>query len=200
MNREDTAPDRLADSINIAAHMMTPELKVGQTYEILIELSVEKGLSVSASGIPAPLLQIDTPPSVELVGKVITEYNELALNEFLQAPYERILKELPAKVEFKLIGEPSDGESIGLIFTGYVSSEDGKKEFLRRRLELPVQAAVSAQMGDSRNSHWGTDPQAIKIGDLAPDFSLPRIDGSELSLSHYLGDKNILLTTYRAYW
>ena len=191
---------RLADSIQVAAHLMTAELEVGQSYEFVVELEMEAGVSLSQAGVPAALLQLDVPPSVELEGKILTTHQELASNNFLQAPYERVLKELPSSIRFKLIAAPKDNETIGLNLTGYVSGRDGSTGFLRRRLELPLQGGASALVTNSRKSSWGIDKELLQIGDRAPDFTLPRADGSKLTLSAKFGEQRILITTYRAHW
>ena len=49
-------------------------------------------------------------------------------------------------------------------------------------------------------SKWGVDEKLLQIGDKATDFVLPRADGSEVALEPYLGEKNIIVTTYRAHW
>ena len=41
---------------------------------------------------------------------------------------------------------------------------------------------------------------AVKVGDIAPDFDLPAIDGSRIRLSQYLGKKNVVLTFVPAAW
>ena len=41
---------------------------------------------------------------------------------------------------------------------------------------------------------------AVKAGDKAPDFDLPAIDGSRVSLAKYLGKKNVVLTFVPAAW
>lgn len=40
----------------------------------------------------------------------------------------------------------------------------------------------------------------LKIGDQAPDFTLPAIDGEKISLSHYKGGKNVVLSFVPAAW
>jgi len=40
----------------------------------------------------------------------------------------------------------------------------------------------------------------VKVGDKAPDFDLPAIDGSRIRLSQYLGKKNVVLTFVPAAW
>jgi peroxiredoxin (alkyl hydroperoxide reductase subunit C) len=40
----------------------------------------------------------------------------------------------------------------------------------------------------------------LKIGDKAPDFTLPSVGGDKISLSHYLGEKNIVISFVPAAW
>ncbi len=42
--------------------------------------------------------------------------------------------------------------------------------------------------------------QALHDAHVAIDFTLPQYGGTEISLSDYLGKKNIIITTYRAHW
>jgi thioredoxin-dependent peroxiredoxin len=39
-------------------------------------------------------------------------------------------------------------------------------------------------------------PADLKVGDKAPDFTLPDQDGKKVSLSDYLGKKNLVLAFY----
>ena len=46
-----------------------------------------------------------------------------------------------------------------------------------------------------------TDSQLkVKSGDLAPDFTLPSISGEKITLSHYRGKKNVVLSFVPAAW
>lgn len=40
----------------------------------------------------------------------------------------------------------------------------------------------------------------LKLGDKAPDFSLPNGDGKIVSLSEYLGRGPLVLVFYRGFW
>ena len=40
----------------------------------------------------------------------------------------------------------------------------------------------------------------LKVGDEAPDFTLPAVDGKEVSLSQYRGKKNVVLSFVPAAW
>jgi cytochrome oxidase Cu insertion factor (SCO1/SenC/PrrC family) len=42
-------------------------------------------------------------------------------------------------------------------------------------------------------------PLKIKVGEMAPDFSLPSADGKTVKLSDYAGH-NVLMDFYRGYW
>lgn len=41
---------------------------------------------------------------------------------------------------------------------------------------------------------------SLKVGDKAPDFTLAAVDGEKVSLSHYLGKKNVVLSFVPAAW
>ena len=192
--------DATSPDVRVNAYLMTDSLEVGKRYELAVEIELADGVSLKDAGIPAPFLQIDVPASIELEGKVLTTYQELSRNEFVQAPYERLLEELPARVAFTLLTEPGANATIGLNVVGYVTAKDGTSSFLRKRLELPLEPGAAALEISKRASTWGVESALLQIGRPAADFTLPRADGSELSLSHYLGEKNILLVTYRAYW
>ncbi len=40
----------------------------------------------------------------------------------------------------------------------------------------------------------------LKIGDKVPDFTLPALDGSKISLSQYIGKKNVVISFVPAAW
>ncbi|UCD86981.1 MAG: peroxiredoxin [Desulfobacterales bacterium] len=40
----------------------------------------------------------------------------------------------------------------------------------------------------------------VKVGNRAPDFTLPAVSGERVSLSHYLGKKNVVLSFVPAAW
>jgi len=189
------------ERIAISAQMSGEPLAVGRLSSFTVHFSLANGASASESGVPSPILQLDVPPSVKLAGKVLETYDELAKNEFLAAPYERLLRGDGASIEFELLAEPEPGASIGVIILAYVSEKEGTNPvFVRRRLELPVVPGVEARPGDDRDSHWGIDENLLQIGDLAASFDLPRADGSRLALEDVLHEQNVLVTTYRAYW
>lgn len=40
----------------------------------------------------------------------------------------------------------------------------------------------------------------LKVGDVAPDFTLPSHNGPRVTLSHYRGKKNVVLAFYPLDW
>ena len=88
------APD---DLVEVSAQIAADRLVVGESYEIVIDISVRDGYSASGAGVPAPLLQIDVPSWVKLEGKVLKGHRDLARNEYLQEPFERLLSEQPSR-------------------------------------------------------------------------------------------------------
>lgn len=45
-----------------------------------------------------------------------------------------------------------------------------------------------------------TDLDRVKVGDMAPDFTLESLDGRRITLSSYRGNKNVVLVFYRGHW
>ena len=194
--------DALEQGIEAVAYMDGDSLAVGDTAAFVVEVLFPDGATASESGAPAPFVQFDVPDSVKLGGRYLETYDELAANEFLQEPYERLLEEQPTLVPFTLVAEPEPGATIGINVVAYVRPEGGDDGafFLRRRLELPLEAGAMAEEGDPRDSSWGVDDTLLQIGDRAPSFELPMANGSTFSFASVLGKKRVLLTTYRAHW
>jgi peroxiredoxin len=42
--------------------------------------------------------------------------------------------------------------------------------------------------------------ERVKVGDVAPDFTLENIDGNRIALSEFRGKKNVVLLFYRGHW
>lgn len=45
-----------------------------------------------------------------------------------------------------------------------------------------------------------TDLDRVKVGDIAPDFTLENLDSQPVTLSQFRGKQNVLLILYRGYW
>lgn len=182
------------------ARIDAKDLTVGDQYEIVVRLKTKSGWSGSKAGIPAPLLQIEAPDSVTLVGTVLTSRKELAGNEYLSAPYERLLEGRKTRIKFTLDRQPAPTDVFHLNVLAYVG---GKKRqparFLRQRLELQLAPRAKSAPVDVNPSDWGRDTH-LQLGETADEFELPSSDGSLVSLSQFKGKSNVIVTTYRAHW
>ena len=188
------------DAVALSARIDAERLEVGQVYEIVLDLQFADGYSGSRAGVPAPILQIGVPDCVQLTGQVLKTYKEQSSNEFLQEPFERLIKATPARIGFTLVKTPASDDRIALNVLAYVAGKTAEDAmFLRRRLLLPVSARAKAESVAPTSSAWGTD-NVLQIGDKADDFTLPRASGQKVSLSRYAGKKNVIVTTYRAHW
>ena len=187
------------DEVTIHARIEADRLEVGQEYAIVLEVRFKANHSASEAGMPAPILQIQAPQCVQLSGKVLRSHKELSRNEFLHAPFERLLEDASSRVLFTLVGEPAPEDQFSLNVLAYVSNGKGTS-FVRRRLTLPVRASATAKEADPNTSDWGENKRLLQLGDKAALFELPRADGSTVPLAQYLGRKNVLVTTYRAFW
>ena len=45
-----------------------------------------------------------------------------------------------------------------------------------------------------------TDLGRVKVGDVAPDFTLENVDGTAITLSDFQGKKDVVLVFYRGHW
>lgn len=169
--------------------------------EVVLELKFKDGYAADKDGIAHPILQIDVPVSIRLAGQEITGYRALSRNEFLNEPYERLIKDATTRIPFASErGADSSQAVIGLNILAYMTSPSGDASwFVRKRLEIGTADGSKAKEVSATNSKWGKEP-ILHIGDKATTFALPRADGSTVSLDSYLGEKNIIVTTYRAFW
>jgi hypothetical protein len=187
--------------MTVRATIAEEALTVGRPFTVELGIDYAEGWSGDDGGVPGAIVQLDVPDSVRPVGRVLTEFRELSRNEFLQAPYERLVRGDEASIELTLVGEPGDDDRIGVNVIAYLTNDDGRAVFARRRVELPVAAGAEGSADNQAlRSDWGTEAAGLQIGEKAPDFTLPRADGSTLTLSERLGEGSVIVTTYRAFW
>lgn len=191
-------PSNGGSDIAVSARIAAEELEVGVEYTFEVDLELAAGTSSANAGVPAPILQLDVPPSVELSGRVLNA-RQVAANNFLDQPYERLMTTTPTTVGFKLTAAPAPDETIGINVIAYLRSEDGAA-FSRRRLELPLVPGAEAREVKANRSTWGANEDLLQIGDDAATFSLPRGDGTFVPLEDYLGKQKVIVLTYRAHW
>lgn len=187
-------------TLELSASLPAGELTIGEEYEIDLSMVLSDGWSASKSGIPQPFLQIEVPDSAQLSGKVLTGYRELARNEFVQEPFERLIDLGTTSIKFTLTEAPKEGEYFALNVIAYIKQSDANEHYyVRRRLHLPLVSGAIATETDASETAWG-EHETLKVGEKADDFTLPQFGGSSISLSDYKGKKNVILTTYRAFW
>ena len=64
-----------------------------------------------------------------------------------------------------------------------------------------VSVAAFAQLGPKDPvTQPATDIDRVKVGQVAPDFTLEDSDGKAISLSDFRGKKSVVLVFYRGYW
>lgn len=187
------------DAVGVSARLDASELTVGKDYEITLDINLKDGWSISTAGIGGAILQIDVPRSIRLSGKVLKSRKELAENEYLAAPYERLLVEFPAHIAFTLKKEPKESDRIALNVLAYASTGSDEVYFVRKRLELALSPGATAVEVDASTSDWGRG-DGLQIGDRAKKFKLPQANGGKVKLKKLLGKSNIIVTTYRAHW
>lgn len=187
------------DAVGVSARLDASELTVGEDYEITLDITLKDGWSISTAGVGGAILQIDAPRSIRLSGKVLESRKALAENEYLAAPYERLLVEFPAHIEFTLKKKPKESDRIALNVLAYASTGSDEVYFVRKRLELSLSPEATAVEVEPSTSDWGRG-DGLQIGDKAKKFKLPKADGGKVNLKKLLGKSNVIVTTYRAHW
>ena len=64
----------------------------------------------------------------------------------------------------------------------------------------PTLAAATALGPVDGDGLAPTDLERIKVGDLAPDFTLEAENGNPVTLSQFRGKKDVILVFYRGHW
>jgi hypothetical protein len=182
-----------ADVLQVSARLEAEKLQVGEEYGLVVEVRVKEGWSASKAGIPKPMIQIRFPKSAQTSEHVLREQRDL------QKPFEQLVEGDSLRYEFKLKRRPSDGDHFAFNVLAYVSRDGDDKWFVRKRYELPLAVGAAAKEISADESAWGRSRE-LQIGDKARLFKLPRADGSKLVLRKYIGEKNVIVTTYRAHW
>lgn len=75
-------------------------------------------------------------------------------------------------------------------------------ETLQDQLAEQLPAEVLAELSKSITTlvHTGIAQQSVKVGERAPDFTLPDVEGSPVALSELLKHGPVVLTFYRGEW
>ena len=151
-------------------------------------------------GFMRPILQVDAPECVKLLGAPPSELVtplDFETND-LRFPFGRKVFEEETRVAFELLRAPEAGERIELNLIYWLDNDMPEKaRFFRRRLELELAPDAQATPGDAKKTSWG-EQETLNVGDKT-NFVLTSHDGYEVELAEYLGS-SVLIATYRAYW
>jgi cytochrome oxidase Cu insertion factor (SCO1/SenC/PrrC family) len=69
-------------------------------------------------------------------------------------------------------------------------------EFMRRLITAVVLTGVFLPLIHAADKPAEAPPPTVKVGDLAPDFTLTDQNGNKVSLHDYKGKKNVALAFY----
>lgn len=190
-----------ADEVTIVATLEAESLTPGAEVGIFLDVHLPEGNTNDERAAPALFLQLDVPASLEPLGRRIETLDALLKNESVREPFERLLTENPTFVPFKVLATPGPHERIGLNVVGYVRPAEGAPYFLRRRVELDLKPGATERPTTAPDSTWTDGEGLLRIGARAPAVVLPTPDGKgTLDLGALIGHRNVLLTTYRAFW
>ena len=201
------SPGSLASSggaldIEVAAHLDATALTPGETYELTVDLTFPDGVLATGAGTPSPILQLGVPACVQLTGKDLWTAQDLARNNHLRAPFERLIESGSSKVEFVLASEPGPDDRIAVNVVGYLADAARTREsFVRKRVEVALLPGASGEAVEGV-SDWGPDEYLLQIGDRLPDVELWDSPDPEqlVSLSSVTAERWSVVATYRAHW
>jgi cytochrome oxidase Cu insertion factor (SCO1/SenC/PrrC family) len=90
---------------------------------------------------------------------------------------------------------------------GRTACADEEDDMIRLQMTLTLllvllhALVVHAQLGPKDGGGLTpTDLKRVKVGDVAPDFTLESHEGKQISLSDYRGKKHVVLIFYRGRW
>lgn len=191
-----TPPD---DVFRASAHI-EGKIEQGETARLIVDVAVKPGWSIEKAGVSNAIIQVDVPSCVKLLGERAKTKKQLARAGFIRSPEERLADGPTTEFEFEPTAPCHDDEPFEINILAYVSPPDGSDAwFVRRRIALPIKRGATSHEVDASKSDWGIGKE-LQIGDKAPLMKLPRADGTMIDLARDLGKRNIVITTYRAYW
>jgi len=191
-----TAPPE--DVIKMDMRIDSAERKVGESMRLFVTVDLKEGWTGSAGKVPNFILQVDAPACVEMKGPRLEGVRNLSRNGFLRPPEEKMMEGRETSFEFKLTKAPGADDRFAVNLIGYATdAEQTDVWYVRRRMAL-AKGATATRIDESP-SKWGIGNE-LELGDKAVPFKLPQADGTNVDLSQYLGKKNIIVSTYRAFW
>jgi|GEM_PF-1200135 len=193
-----TAPP--PDVVKMDMRIDSPDRDVGKTMRLFVSVDLKDGWTGNAGKAPNFILQVDAPDCVEMQGPRLEGIRNLSRNGFLRPPEEKMMEGRETSLEFKITKAPSKDDRFAVNLIGYVTDADNTDVwYIRRRMAFAMTKDAKPTRIDESPSTWGIGNE-LELGDKAVPFKLPQADGTEVDLSQYLGKKNIIVSTYRAFW
>ena len=187
-----------ADVLRVSAELGTDRLEAGHTYTATVHVSYAGGWS--SGNQPPPLVQIDYPPGVRPNSAILTG-RALAKNGFVDEPFEYAPTDGVVRINFAVDRPLTGDDALEFNVLAYLTAEnEADAWFVRRRFRLPLRPDATAEPIEATSSNWGPGG-LLQIGDkIDPELTLPTAAGEKVRLGDVLGKRNLILTTYRAFW
>ncbi|MCA9254894.1 MAG: hypothetical protein KDA33_04625 [Phycisphaerales bacterium] len=183
-----------------ASARLEGSLAEGATARLVVRIDVNEGWTLGDAGLPNAVIQVDAPACARVVGERARDAKALSKSGFLRLPEERMADGAETAFEFRLNSAPGADDSFGINVLAYVSPPDGADAwFVRQRIAIPLRKDARSTPANAVTSRWSGD-DGLQLGEKPELMKLPRADGSLVDLGEHLGRKNIVITTYRAFW
>lgn len=196
-------PPAQADVPQTTIRMQAAPLEVGAPLELVVRID---GMDPrwladrTAVQVERPILQIDAPDGVELIGAPIAE-RVMPIDfetNYLRLPYGRKLVAARTPIAFELTEAPAPDARIAFNLVYWLDNDDAEKaRFVRQRFELALVPGAEATPADASVTNWGGHG-TLNVGDTV-DLTLPSHDGFDIELDEFRGGP-VLIVTYRAHW
>ncbi|HPF38013.1 MAG TPA: hypothetical protein P5081_22900 [Phycisphaerae bacterium] len=188
-----------ADTLRTTARLEGPLAK-GATARLVVRIDVKDGWTLGDAGLPNAVIQLDAPACARVVGDRANDAKALSKAGFLRLPEERMADGAETVFEFTLSAAPGADDSFAVNVLAYASPPGGADAwFIRQRISIPLRDDTRSVSANAAMSRWSGD-DGLQLGDKPKLMKLPRADGSLVDLAEHLGKKNIVITTYRAFW
>ena len=188
------------DDVFRASARIDGKIEQGAAARLIVDIDVKPGWSIAKAGVANAIIQVDAPSCVTLVGERAKTKKQLAKAGFIRRPEERLAEGRSTEFDFKQLSPCDGNDEITINILAYLSPPGGADAwFIRRRIALPVETGAKSHAVDATRSDWGVGDE-LQLGNKASLMKLPKADGTLVDLARDLGKKNIVITTYRAYW
>lgn len=204
-------PSGAVAGITAVAEIPSKSLEVGEEYEVVVTVEFDGEIAqqfpweegYDRSMAYRPLLQLDVPPCMELVGSPPAQM-ETPLDfqqTYQKLPMGRRMMEKEERIAFRLLEKPDPKDRLGInlvYYGGPIDADDAETStFERLRMDLKPKGGSRAKAKPSKVSSWTTN--TLQIGDTLRDLELPDYQGNPQSV-HGMIEDYLLVIVYRGEW